>query len=358
MLLERLHFNPPDVHVLADGPCMGQNFAPGTKQNIMAGIRSLLMGAGPGDMLYFMFAGHGTQVPDADGDEEDGMDEAIVPADFFTTKRLITDDELSEALVDSLHPGALLTAFFDCCHSGTILDLDSVADGTDGLLKKAKNKKKKTTRHLDWGDAIPRGIPPVMDYVSDFIRNRSMGPKPPAFCYSGCRDDQTSLDVTVNGRPCGAMTTAVMQALEDIGHENPYSDLFESFQEQADVLRTKFRRMDQCIQFTYNDCADPDEVNFVRLPSSGFQAAAPAPAPEEPPKKFGKDKKGKKDKKDKKEKTPKGKKEKKDKKGGKKDKKTRDFDDSDSSDSDDARVLSPTANAGMQILAMALGGRI
>ncbi|KAG8792317.1 cytochrome c oxidase subunit 1 [Ceratobasidium sp. 428] len=74
-------------------------------------------------------AGHGEQILDCNGDEADGLDEAIVPSDWSTKygyrdDGLIIDDDLRGHLVDSLPPGATLIALFDSCHSGTILDMD------------------------------------------------------------------------------------------------------------------------------------------------------------------------------------------------------------------------------------------
>ena len=70
--------------------------------------------------LFFNFSGHGTQVADQDGDEEDGFDEALCPSDFDVAG-VLTDDVLCGWL-DSL-PAHRLFAVCDCCHSGTCLDL-------------------------------------------------------------------------------------------------------------------------------------------------------------------------------------------------------------------------------------------
>jgi hypothetical protein len=70
--------------------------------------------------LFFNFSGHGTQVVDEDGDEEDGFDEALCPSDFEVAGSL-TDDVLCGWL-ESL-PAHRLFAVCDCCHSGTCLDL-------------------------------------------------------------------------------------------------------------------------------------------------------------------------------------------------------------------------------------------
>ena len=48
-----------------------------TKANMLEGMRWLVEGAQPGDVLFFHFSGHGGQQVDTHGDEEDGMDETI-----------------------------------------------------------------------------------------------------------------------------------------------------------------------------------------------------------------------------------------------------------------------------------------
>jgi hypothetical protein len=133
--------------VLADCPCPGVKGAHlPTKENILHSIERLVTGAKAGDMLYFSFSGHGTQVPDHSGEEADGLDEAIVPGDFAEIGRVITDDELAAYLVAPLTEGVLLTCIFDCCHSGTILDLDSAMDSTKGKGDKRKSGKKKYSK--------------------------------------------------------------------------------------------------------------------------------------------------------------------------------------------------------------------
>lgn len=66
----------------------------------------------------FHFSGHGTQVEDLNGDEADGLDEAICPLDF-ESEGVVTDDELHALLPEQ---GTTLVVL-DCCHSGTGVDL-------------------------------------------------------------------------------------------------------------------------------------------------------------------------------------------------------------------------------------------
>jgi hypothetical protein len=56
------------------------------------------------------------------GDEADGYDETICPVDYQQAG-MISDDELHAILCRNLPAGCRLTAIFDCCHSGSALDL-------------------------------------------------------------------------------------------------------------------------------------------------------------------------------------------------------------------------------------------
>ncbi|EJD08037.1 uncharacterized protein FOMMEDRAFT_138078 [Fomitiporia mediterranea MF3/22] len=90
-----------------------------TLENIKRELASLVEDARPGDHLFFYFSGHGGQVLDTDGDEDDGMDEVIISCDG----EMLVDDELHDILVKPLPAGCHLTALLDCCSSGTSLDL-------------------------------------------------------------------------------------------------------------------------------------------------------------------------------------------------------------------------------------------
>lgn len=105
--LGRLGF---DVTRLFDGEA--------TRAAMVAALEDLVGAAGPGDVLVFQYAGHGSQAVDRDGDEGDGYDEAFVPVDYHLGHYLL-DDDLA-GILRRLAPGARLTLFMDCCHSGTI----------------------------------------------------------------------------------------------------------------------------------------------------------------------------------------------------------------------------------------------
>lgn len=102
-----------------------------TRKNIIRAMKWLVYGAKPGDSLFFHFSGHGGQTVDRSNDESDGMDETIFPVDYQKAGQIVDDvnflsltcQELHDIMVKPLDEGVRLTAIFDCCHSGTVLDL-------------------------------------------------------------------------------------------------------------------------------------------------------------------------------------------------------------------------------------------
>src|SRR4030095_3120084 len=88
-----------------------------TKKGIESAIRKLVQGGRKGDVLLVHFSGHGSNVPDDDGDEADGRDEILCPTDL-DWKNPMRDDWLRNTF-RSIEGGVSFTAIMDCCHSGT-----------------------------------------------------------------------------------------------------------------------------------------------------------------------------------------------------------------------------------------------
>ena len=80
-------------------------------------LHALVGASRAGDVIVFQYSGHGTTMPDLNGDEDDGTDEALCPVDF-ATGALYIDDDVAEALAN-IPDGVNMTCFMDCCHSGT-----------------------------------------------------------------------------------------------------------------------------------------------------------------------------------------------------------------------------------------------
>ena len=71
------------------------------------------------DRVFFYFSGHGTQVPDKNNEEADGLDEAMVLHDIDgkSYNGLYVDDDFGAAL--KLIPSKNMVVMVDACHSGT-----------------------------------------------------------------------------------------------------------------------------------------------------------------------------------------------------------------------------------------------
>eukprot|EP00672_Neobodo_designis_P013882 CAMPEP_0174856780 /NCGR_PEP_ID=MMETSP1114-20130205/36215_1 /TAXON_ID=312471 /ORGANISM="Neobodo designis, Strain CCAP 1951/1" /LENGTH=370 /DNA_ID=CAMNT_0016091585 /DNA_START=54 /DNA_END=1166 /DNA_ORIENTATION=- len=120
---------PDCMQILTDDKSL-QNAAP-TAGNIIAALQWLVKDAQPGDSLFLHYSGHGGQLPDDNGDEEDGYDETLVPVDYATAGQ-IRDDTIFKIIVAPLRENVRLTCVMDCCHSGTILDLPYEFSANDG----------------------------------------------------------------------------------------------------------------------------------------------------------------------------------------------------------------------------------
>ncbi|QHJ01319.1 hypothetical protein GT347_27025 [Xylophilus rhododendri] len=117
-------------------------------QAIVETLGVLVRDARAGDTLVVHYSGHGTQVDDFDGDEDDGLDEALVPIDFQAGAFLV-DDDLRD-IFRQLPPGVDLTCFIDCCHSGTITRM---LGRSTGGPRSAPDTRARLLKHTDdWQD--------------------------------------------------------------------------------------------------------------------------------------------------------------------------------------------------------------
>lgn len=158
-----------------------------THRNIMQAILQLVQGSEPGDSLFLSFSGHGMQVPDKNGDEPDGYDEALVPADFVYSG-VVIDDDLAY-LVQKVCKGARLTALIDACHSGSAMD-------------------------LPYEYAARPHVFPVPANIGGRTLWENMGE---VWMIAGCHDDEKSADDAHNTGvlPCGAVTLVFVQTIEE-----------------------------------------------------------------------------------------------------------------------------------------------
>lgn len=93
--------------------------AQATKAAMVQALTSMISGAASGDSLVITFSGHGTYQPDSDGDEVDGLDEALCPYDLQTGGAALIDDEI-RVIFAARKAGVRLLLISDSCHSGTV----------------------------------------------------------------------------------------------------------------------------------------------------------------------------------------------------------------------------------------------
>lgn len=100
-----------------------------TADAIRKALDALVSKAAKGDVIYIHFSGHGQQITDLHGDEEDGFDEAWIPIDAqfsyakgtYEGENHILDDQLNQwlsQLRSKVGATGKITVVADACHSG------------------------------------------------------------------------------------------------------------------------------------------------------------------------------------------------------------------------------------------------
>ncbi len=86
-----------------------------TRANLLAALRKAAKTLGDGDFFFMSFSGHGGQVPDVSGEEDDKQDETWCLFDGQ-----LIDDELYYEL-SKFKSGVRIFVISDSCHSGTVV---------------------------------------------------------------------------------------------------------------------------------------------------------------------------------------------------------------------------------------------
>jgi hypothetical protein len=202
-----------DVHAFADLLVSVYGFERGeivmltdqraTRAAILQAIeRHLVRPANRKDIVFFYFAGHGSQVRNSLSDEPDKLDESIVPADSRAGARDIRDKELRPLFNRILDRGAHLTVILDNCHSGS---------GARGLGARIR----------------PRGVEPDLRDIAD---RSHRGPRPEnrgALVLTAARDFDLAWDMRdPEGEFHGVFSWALLRAVRDAASGEPAEETF------------------------------------------------------------------------------------------------------------------------------------
>lgn len=251
-LTQRYGYKAEDIVMLTDDN--NELVRVPTRANMIRAMQWLVKDARANDALFFHYSGHGGQTPDQDGDEEDGMDDVIYPVDFEMAGQII-DDEMHAIMVAPLQSGVRLTALFDSCHSGTVLDLPYTYS-TKGVIKEPNM----------WKDVGSEGLNAAMAYASGNTNKlvQSLGGMFSTFqrgsnnvdrekviqlkfspadviMLSGSKDNQTSADATENGQSTGAMSWAFLGVMT----RQPQQSYLSLLQNMRSELKGKYSQKPQ-----------------------------------------------------------------------------------------------------------------
>lgn len=225
---------------------------------VLAAISDLAGKAVAGDTVVISYSGHGGQVPDTTGTEDDGQCETWVCFD-----RMVVDKELFAKWSD-FEAGVHVEVFSDSCHSGTVIRELIVTTGSDGapdaeqanqlkiapvvlrdyntVFKPAAVAQDRAMSMAKVSRSTPppaaaarpyaRMIPPALAlalFRRDYALYSRVQKRPgPIACsvalISGCQDNQTSADGTNNG----LFTEKLLQVWDSGNFAGNYSQFYKA----------------------------------------------------------------------------------------------------------------------------------
>lgn len=212
VLLSRYGFAEHDIHIVRDEAA--------TREGVLAGLNRIVTEAGPNDVVYIHYSGHGSQVEDLNGDEpDDHLDETIVPADGRTEGVPdITDDELDEILSRLKTSKAVVV--LDSCHSGT---------ATRGLEVRVRSVPEDHRVNLYKKSGVTtRAIVPVNLHAY--------------VLFSGAASHEEALDGPVDGRYHGFFTHSLFKSLQTAPMGASTREIFSGAKQELKRIQNQFGR--------------------------------------------------------------------------------------------------------------------
>jgi metacaspase-1 len=209
-----------------------------SSEEILKAIRThLTEKSRPGGIAVFQFSGHGQQVQDDNGDEIDGLDEALVPynspmryaAGKYEGENLLRDDQLGEALLAvrrKLGPKGTLLVLIDACHSGTATrGSQVVARGTDIVMASPEYLQKLAQYGRDDSRLQEAFMPREEHDLAPMIALFSSSP------------NQLSYEIKDgNGDTYGSFTYAFCKALQQTPPDGTWRSLMDRIKQEVSAL--------------------------------------------------------------------------------------------------------------------------
>ena len=189
------------MHALASGEGFDATLmltAAATRASVSEHISNAASELGDGDFFFLTYAGHGGQVKDVDGDEDDQKDETWCLYDGQ-----LLDDELS-VLWAGFDKGVRILLLSDSCHSGSVSKGGAIVDDVEDPEEEGvayrympRDAAVETYRkNRGFYSEIQLDLPDPRPTISATVR-----------LISGCQDHQRSSEKDGNGLFTRALTT-------------------------------------------------------------------------------------------------------------------------------------------------------
>ncbi|MEQ8329804.1 MAG: caspase family protein [Longimicrobiales bacterium] len=216
-------FAASDVRVLSEAV---------TAEAIVRAFREALIDrARSGDIVFFHYSGHGTQITDDNGDEVDGYDEALVPFDVpaqlpagYAGERLLRDDVLGGLLSElraRVGPEGNVVVSIDACFSGSI----TRASAPSRRARPEPIGPPAPTRGS--GAGADQGL--VGDLFGGAAARGTAARMAPFVLLSAARHDEPAFETKNQaGEYVGSLSLALSEALARARPGDTYRSLFES----------------------------------------------------------------------------------------------------------------------------------
>jgi hypothetical protein len=188
----------------------------GTRKAVLAAIRAAAKALKKGDLFLLTYSGHGGQVADSSGDEDDKQDETWC---LFDAQ--LIDDELYFELSE-FAAGVRVLVLSDSCHSGTVTRArpEPPPPGTRAKLMPADVGLRVYAEHQKFYDGLqnavakaagkapladPDAVLATLSVQGGRVQSIARKFKAAVILISGCQDNQVSLDGDHNGAFTGQL---------------------------------------------------------------------------------------------------------------------------------------------------------
>jgi hypothetical protein len=216
-----------------------------TRNAVLAAIRSAAKSLASGDLFLLTYSGHGGQVPDVSGDEDDKKDETWCLYDGQ-----LIDDELYYEL-SGFAAGVRILVLSDSCHSGTVTRAALMPPATipsqrpklmpDSVGMRVYRDHQAFYDKLQLDVAKAAGKRPVdpdaaIAQVAASGRLSAIVKKfdPEVILISGCQDNQTSMD----GEHNGAFTEQLLKVWNQGAFQGNYANFHARIRARMPAAQT------------------------------------------------------------------------------------------------------------------------